>query len=328
MMASIVALDNIYLNEDHMQKLRTLGEATIYRDRLASEGEVLQRLQDAETTILGATEITEMMLRRLPKLRMISVWGTGYDNIDVHAATKSGVIVCNAPAYATEAVAEHVFALILGVIRQIPQADRHVREGDYNCRLFQGSELAGSILGVVGTGAIGSRVAEIGRCFGMKVIAVTAHPSKGRAQRLGVEYVDFDTLLRESDVISVTVPFTPETDLLFNEQAFDKMKPSAIFINTARGKVVDESALCKALAKGKLGGAGLDVLFDEPPDKQHPLFQFPNVVFTPHIAFNTTTVLSCCTAISLENIEGYLKASPQNVVNPEVLQRIKESGRL
>lgn len=321
-MANIVVLDYVYLNQNHVEKLQSLGEVTIYKDAPASEEEAVQRLHEAEIAILGWTDITKTMIQRLPKLRMISMWATGYDYIDVPAATNSRVMVTNVPGYASEAVAEHVFALLLGVIRQIPQADKHVREVGYNWKLFQGSELAGKTLGVVGTGAIGSRVAEIGRCFGMKVIAVTAHPSKERAQRLGVEYADFETLLRESDVISVNVPLTPETEMLFDKPAFAKMKPSAIFINASRGKVVDETALYEALANGKLGGAGLDVLVD-PVDKQRPLFQLLNVVFTPHIGFHTIDALSRCTDICLENIDCFLNASPQNVVNPEVLRQAK-----
>ncbi|MGA2916593.1 MAG: NAD(P)-dependent oxidoreductase [Sedimentisphaerales bacterium] len=319
-MSKIVVLDDVYLTKNHIEKLQKLGDVRIFKDNPSSEEETLQRLGDTEIAIVGWTNITETIIQKLPKLRMISVWATGYDYIDLKAATKNGIVVTNVPAYASESVAEHVFALILSVIRQIPQADKHVREGGYDWKQFQGIELAGKVLGVIGTGAIGRRVAEIGKCLGMKVIAVTAHPSKERAQKLGVKYVDFDTLLRESDVISVNVPLTSETDRLFNEEAFDKMKHSAIFVNTSRGKVVDESALYKALANGKLGGAGLDVLIG-PIDKHHPLFQLSNVVFTPHTGFYTNEALCRCTDICLENVECFLKASPRNVVNPGVLGR-------
>ncbi len=181
-------------------------------------------------------------------------------------------------------------------------------------------------IGVLGTGDIGKRVIQIAHGFGMNVLSVTAHPSPERAKALGVKFVDLDTLLSESDIVTLHVPLTPETEHMISSRELAKMKPTAILINTARGKIVDENALIDALKKKEIAGAGLDVFEKEPLPLDSPLLKMDNVLLTPHVAFLSEEALDECTYMSIENVEKFIKSQPENVVNPKVLKELGMSG--
>jgi D-3-phosphoglycerate dehydrogenase len=311
----IVITDTIFLEQEHIDRLKDLGTVQIYNDLPLSEGELISRLKDAEIAIVGWVYVTSEAIEKLTHLKMISIWGTGYDSVDIKAAESHGIAVTNVPGYAAEAVAEHVFALILSFIRKIPDADRHIKMGNFDWNKFRGFELVRKTIGIIGMGSIGSRVAEIARCFGLNVISFTAHPSKEKARKFKVRFLPLDDVLSQSDFLTIHVPLTAETEKMIGYTEFNKMKKDVVIINTSRGKVIDETALIEALKSGKIAGACLDVLAKEPPGKENPLLNFDNVILTPHIAFNTTEALRRCTDICIDNVEAFIKGTPKNVVN-------------
>jgi len=252
---------------------------------------------------------------------MISVWQTGFDHIDIEAANKAGVIVANVPGYAFDAVAELVFAFALSLLRKVHVADKRIREGKFNWKDYVGNQLMGKTIGVLGTGNIGIRVIQIAHGFNMNILSVTGHPNPSKEERLGIKFVDMDTLLKESDILTLHVPLTPETEKMIGEAELRKMKPTAILVNTARGKVVDEDALIKALKEGTIRGAGLDVFQKEPLPIDSPLMKLENVMLTPHIAFLSEESLEECTYICVENVEMFVKGKLQNIVNLQVLEK-------
>jgi D-3-phosphoglycerate dehydrogenase len=195
-----------------------------------------------------------------------------------------------------------------------------LRKGLFNWKYYVGNQLMSKTIGVLGMGDIGKRVIQIAHGFNMNVLSVTAHPSPERAQSLGVKFVDLDTLLSESDIVTLHVPLTPETEHMISTRELAKMKSTAVLINTARGKVVDEAALIGALREKKIAGAGLDVFEKEPLPIDSPLLEMDNVVLTPHIGFLSEESLDECTYMSIQNVEMFIKGKPQNVVNPFVLK--------
>jgi len=196
----------------------------------------------------------------------------------------------------------------------------NLRKGLFDWKYYVGNQLMSKTIGVLGTGEIGKRVIQIAQGFNMNVLSVTAHPSPERAKAMGVKFVDLDTLLSESDIVTLHMPLTPETEHMIGARELAKMKPTAILINTARGRVVDEAALIEALKEKKIAGAGLDVFENEPLPMDSPLLEMRNVVLTPHIAFLSEESLDQCTYICVENVEMFTNNKPQNVVNPTVLK--------
>lgn len=318
-MKTVVA-DPIFLTEEYKERLGALGELKIYDSVPASQDEFVERIKDAEVIIVGRYGVDAKALHSAPKLKMISLWQTGFDNVDLEAATECRVIVSNVPNYAFDSVAEFVFALSLDLLRRVRLADTNLRKGLFNWKYYVGNQLMSKTIGVLGTGDIGKRVIQIAHGFNMNILSVTAHPSPKRAQALGVKFVDLDTLLSESDIVTLHVPLIPETEHMISTRELAKMKSTAILINTARGKVVDEAALIEALREKKIAGAGLDVFEKEPLPADSPLLKMDNVVLTPHIAFLTEESLDECTYMSIENVEMFAKGKPQNVVNPLVLK--------
>ncbi len=252
---------------------------------------------------------------------MISLWQTGFDNVDLEVATERGVVVSNVPNYAFDSVAEFVFALVLDLLRKVHVADTDLRKGLFDWKYYVGNQLMSKTIGVLGTGNIGRRVIQIAHGFNMNVLSVTAHPSSEKAKALGVKFVDLDTLLAESDIVTLHVPLTPETEHMIGTRELAKMKHTAILINTARGKVVDEAALIKALREKRIAGAGLDVFEKEPLPGDGPLLEMHNIVLTPHIAFLSEESLDECTYVTVENVEMFAKGRPQNVVNPSATSK-------
>jgi D-3-phosphoglycerate dehydrogenase len=203
--------------------------------------------------------------------------------------------------------------LLLAAARKLTLADKHVRKGSFDWRPFGGIELAGKTLGIIGTGAIGFRVAEIARAFKMQLLGYDKYPNPKRAEELGLKYVDLKTLLRESDVITNHVTLTSETEKLIGKKEINMMKAGVVIINTSQGKIVDEKALGEALKSGKIAYAGLDVLAEEPPSKNTPLFKLDNTVLSPHIGFNTVEAEARCSDICVDNVVNFVEGKHQNV---------------
>lgn len=311
----IVIADPIFLTDEYRKRLEALGYPEIYDSTPASLEEFIERIKDAEIAIVARSSFTAEALCSAQSLRMISLWQTGYDNVDLEAATKKCVVVCNVPNYAFDSVAEFVFAIALDLLRKVRIADARLRRGKFDWRCYVGRQLMGKTMGVIGTGDIGSRVIQIAHGFNMNVLSLTAHPSREKEKALGVKFVNLDTLLQESDIVTLHMPLTPETEHMIGARELSEMKPTAILINTARGKIVDEAALAAALREKRIAGAGLDVFEKEQAPMDSPLLELDNVLLTPHIAFLSEESIDECTYICIENVEMFIKGKPQNVVN-------------
>ena len=312
---TIVALDALQLNDLDWSRLDSLGGVVRY-DGTAPEL-VLERAAQAEALLVNKVKLTREIIDALPKLRYIGELATGYDNIDVAAAKEKGIPVCNVPGYSTDSVAQLTFALLLELChhagehsRRVTQEMKWSRQPYYCFWDFPLKELSGRVMGVVGLGRIGIRVAEIARAFGMKVIAYSRTPKEID----GVSCVDFDTLLRESDVISLNCPLTDATRGLINADSLAKMKKSAFLINTARGGVIVEEDLRKALDAGIIAGAAVDVTSTEPPTEDNPLLEAKNIIVTPHIAWATEEARGRLLATVIDNLIAWTEGRPQNVV--------------
>jgi phosphoglycerate dehydrogenase-like enzyme len=313
----IVVSYPIFLSDEYKRKLEALGNLIVYDSIPISTDELINRIEDADIVIAGRYGFSHRVLEASKKLKMISVWQTGYDHIDLATATKNGIVVCNVPHYAYDSVAEMVFALILNLAKRVHLADIGLRNGNFDWHNYIGIQLMGKTIGIVGLGDIGKRVAQIAQGFSMNVITYTRHCDINIAQKMSIICVDLDTLLETSDIITLHVPHTLETEHMIGTNEFARMKKSAIFINTARGKVVDEEALIKALKEKQIGSAGLDVFEREPLPLNSPLLEFDNVVVTPHIAFSSYEALEECTRVCIQNIEKFIEGKPQNVVNED-----------
>jgi len=312
----IVVVDAVHLEENHIRKLRSIANVKIFEDAPKTPDELKERIREADVVIVGWTHLTEDILKSAEKLKMVSIWATTCHYVNLEAARKKEIAVSHVPGYATEAVAEHALALMLAVARKLLLADRHVRSGEFDWRPFKGWELTGKTLGLIGTGAIGCRVAEIAKAFNMKILAFDKYPNFKKAEEIGMKYVDLQTLLKESDAITLHVPLTPETEGLIGKKEVEIMKSGCVLINTSQGKVIDEKALADALKSHKLSYAGLDVFEKEPPQKDNPLFKLDNTVLSPHIAFHTVEAAKRCTEICLDNVIKFLEGHPQNLCQP------------
>ncbi|MBQ7383969.1 MAG: D-2-hydroxyacid dehydrogenase [Clostridia bacterium] len=302
-------------NDIDLSVLERFGEVVYYGETAPEL--TADRIKDAEIVIVNKTVIGKREIDAAPKLRMIALFATGYNNIDTEYAASRGVAVCNAGVYSTSAVAQHTFAFILNHASGISEYSRAVSEGEWiRSRLFSffsrpTFELAGKTLGIFGLGAIGIQVAKIACAFDMRVIACT----RTKKSVDGVELVSFDRLLAESDYLTVHCPLTSKTERLFDASAFAKMKDGLYFINTARGGVVDEAALLEALKCGKLSGAAVDVLTREPMSSDCLLYGAPNLTITPHIAWAPIETRERLLGIVCDNINAFLNGTPKNKVN-------------
>ena len=287
--------------------LRALGDVTICAERGADqEAELIRRIRDADVVlnIRGYTKFSAAVIRECERLRLISIWGTGTDNIDFASTRARGITVTNTPGVNANAVAEHTVALMLAVARRIPSMDAGVRAGEWPRGLLV--QLEGKTLGIVGLGAIGGRVATLASAFGMKVLASTLGADDGRAASIGARHVPLDTLLAQSDFVSLHWRLSDQTTRHFDRSRLSLMKPSAILINTSRAGLVDRDALLDALRESKIAGAGLDVFHEEPIRGDDPLLRLPNVVLTPHNAGSTPEVIDRGLAQAVENIRVFL----------------------
>jgi D-3-phosphoglycerate dehydrogenase / 2-oxoglutarate reductase len=299
-----------------------------------SPAALLADLADADALIVrSATQVDARLLEGAPRLKIVARAGTGVDNVDVAAASARGVLVVNAPGANSISVAEHTLALMLALARLVPAADRAMKESRWEKKRFLGNELRGKTLGVAGLGRIGREVALRSRSFGMRIVAHDPYISADVAAGLGIELLTLDALCAAADYITLHLPLTPETRHVFNDARFAACKPGLRLVNTARGELVDEGALRRAIESGIVEGAGLDVFEEEPP-KDWSLAQLPQVVATPHIAASTEEAQELVGTDTAATVRDFLRSGVvRNAVNfislqPEELQRLQPWIRL
>ena len=312
------------------QRIAELFDVTVWREyRAPTKDELIAsaRGADALVTTLEDKVTCEVIEALAPRLRIIAQYAVGYDNVDLECATRYGVYVTNTPGVLTEATADLTWALILAVARRIVEADEYVRSGGWrqsraawHPTMMLGFDVYGKTIGIVGGGRIGQAVARRAKGFNMRIL-YNSRRRHEEMEDLGAVYVDLETLFRESDIVTIHVPLTPETQNLVNERLLRLMKRTAILINTARGKVVDLDALYRALSEGWIAGAGLDVFPEEPLDPSHPIAKLKNVVLTPHIGSATVETRSRMAELVLQNLEAFMRGEvPPTLVNSEVVK--------
>jgi D-3-phosphoglycerate dehydrogenase len=299
------------------KKIRSLGELKIYCSKAETEAELIERLKDSEVVFStrAFTHLTAKILGPCTKLRMISILGTGTDNVDLKSAKELGITVTNTPGANALAVAEHAVALLFSLARQIPLLDREVRAGKWP--RVDMVQLSGKVMGLLGLGAIGRQVARIIQGLGMERIAWTLHPSAERAEEEGVRFVSREELLRSSDVLSLHLRLNEETRGFIKKEDFQRMKPSAFLVNTARASLVEPGALYEALRSQRIAGAALDVFDQEPLPPEDPLITLPNVVLTAHCSALTPEATHNSLMMAIENVSHLLagkKIDPARLV--------------
>ena len=288
------------------ERLRALGEVHIHTGKANSLEELIQRIEgfDVVVNIRAYTRLNREVFVACPKLRLISVWGAGTDNVDLKAALELGVTVTNTPGANAAAVAEHTMALLLALARQIPPLDREVRSGKWpRGELVQ---LNGKVMGLIGLGAIGKRVAKIAKGMGMEVLAWTFNPSPQRAEESGVRFVSMQDLLRNSDVVSLHIRLSDKTKGFFKREDFGLMKPTAFLVNAARAGLIEPGELLHALRSKTIAGAALDVFDQEPLPPGDPITELPNVVLTPHNGGMTPEAVMNGLTMAVDNVEAFL----------------------
>lgn len=296
------------------------GDVTIHPYCTEDENEIADRIGDAEIILLNKVPVSRSVMERCKNLRLICVMATGYNVVDVAAAKELGITVCNIPAYGTQMVAQFTIGLLLELCHHSWEHSLSVHRGDWErCPDFcywnyPIVELAGKTIGIVGFGRIGRAVGQIAKALGMRVLATGSRVCDEGLQ-IG-EYVDLDTLLRESDVVSLHCPLFPETAQMINADAIAKMKDGVILLNCSRGGLLNEQDVADALRSGKISAAGVDVVSQEPIKGNNPLLAAPNCIITPHIAWASTQCRDRVIQTGAANVRGFLSGKPQNVVNP------------
>ena len=296
--------------------MEAVGEVTYYD--VLPPAEIPAAIGECDAVVVNKARITAEIMDACPNLKFVGLFATGYNNIDTVAAAERGIVVCNVPGYSTQSVAQHTFALMLHFASRVDEYAASVARGDWaNAKTFSylsfpSHELCGRTLAIYGYGNIGREVAAIGRAFGMKILAT---PHSPRPAEEGVEFVDANELFARADYLSLHCPLTDETRHLVNAQTLALMKPTAYIINTARGGVIEEDALCDALNSGRLAGAGIDVLDIEPMRPGHPYLTTKNCYITPHVAWGTLDARSRLITMVAENLKAFENGQPINKVN-------------
>lgn len=320
--------------KEYLEKELKDNELYFFNDHL--EAEKIDLVKDFEIiSVFTDSSIGENVFSKTPYLKLITTRATGFDNIDVEEAKKHNIVVCNVPTYGENTVAEHTFGLMLNLSRKIYKSIQSVKEKGFIPDNLQGFDLKGKTLGIIGTGHIGSHVARIAKGFEMNILAHDVHEDKKLVKSLGFTYVSLEDLLKNSDIITLHVPYNKHTHHLINSQNINLIKKGAYLINTARGGIVETTALIKALDDGVLAGAGLDVLEEEHAIKEerqllskkftenldfklmlqnHMLMERENVIVTPHNAFNSKEALERILQTTVENIKAFVEGKPINVV--------------
>ena len=318
----IVVLDGHTLNPGDLDwsELEAMGDVTVHDRTPADTAAVVERAGDAEIVLTNKTPLPRKTIDKLTHLRYVGVLATGFNVVDVEAAAARSIPVTNIPTYGTDSVAQMAFAHILSFCHGVDRHSRDVRSGswatqhDFCYWLSPQVELAGLTLGIIGFGRIGRRVGEIANVFGMQVLANDVYQGDPPAWD-GFRFADVDEILRVSDVVTLHCPLTPENEGIINSDRLSTMKRSAFLLNVSRGPLVVDADLAHALHQGTIAGAGVDVLGEEPPGPDNPLYTAPNVTITPHIAWATRSARSRLLATAIENIRAWIDGAPRNVVN-------------
>jgi D-3-phosphoglycerate dehydrogenase / 2-oxoglutarate reductase len=316
----VAVSDSVFPNlEPARQVLASIGAELRMADEPTPDA-IVRASALADALLVTYAKITADMIRQLPRCRIISRFGIGVDNVDLTAATSAGIVVTKVPDYCIDEVSDHTLALLLALVRKIPSSSARTHAGTWAMKaVVPIHRLRGSVLGLVGFGRIPQLVAPKAKSFGMKVVSHDPFVAPDVFTRAGVESVDFAELLRVSDYVSVHTPLVPETRGLFNKETLGQMKPGSYLVNTARGPIIDEGALAEALDAGRLAGAALDVMTQEPPPSS-PLFGRDNVIITPHTSFYSEESLVELQVKAAQEVVAVLSGNPpRNPVNPEVL---------
>lgn len=314
----LVVLDGFLANHDRMDWGLMRDHRVVWYDE-SQPHEIAQRIGDAQGVITNRAPVTAETIRSCPNLEYIGTLGTGYNMIDLTAAREAGITVCNAPDYSSFAVAQATFALLLELVNRTSVFHRYVSSGGWTSPLDRNItdvpmiELYGKTIGLIGCGSIGRQVARQATSFGMEVLAVRRHPGYAEGDG-GPQFVPLEQLLAQSDIVSIHCPLNDETRGLLNRERIAQMKDGAILINTARGAILDAQAVAQALDSGKLYLAGMDVLSEEPPQRDNPLVGHPRCVITPHVAWGARETRRRLLDLVEENVRRYLAGNPQNVV--------------
>lgn len=316
---NIVILDGYTLNpgDQDWAPVHALGHVTTY-DRSAPE-EIVERAKDADAVLVNKVVLNESLLAQLPNLKYIGVCATGYNNIDIVAASKQQIAVTNVKAYGPTSVAQHTFGLLLALVNHIELHSNSVHQGDWSASAdfcywkTPLIELAGKTMGLIGLGDIGSQVARIAIAFGMNVIAYRKNPRQ--TDNPNIRMVSLEDVFKNSDVLSLHCPLTEETKNLINKDSLASMKKTAYVLNTGRGPLINEAELTEALKNGVIAGAGLDVLSSEPPAPGNPLLNAPNCIITPHIAWASFEARQRLLQMVADNLEAFKNGKAVNVVN-------------
>ena len=306
---------SVFQGSAAQERAKALGALRVFSERGADQDqELIRRIGDARVAIniRAHARFSDGVFVACPALKMVSVWGTGTDNIDLHAAGMRGVTVCNTPGVNAFAVAEHALTLMLAVARKIPAIDREMHAGKWPREML--TQLLGKTLGIFGMGTIGSRVAALGRAIGMDVLAWSARGDEGRIRAAGGRAATKEDILRQADVVSLHVRLAEDTRGFIGRKELAMMKPTAILVNTGRGALVERDALIAALREGKILGAGLDVFHQEPLAPDDPILTLPNVICSPHNAGQTPEVVRDGLLRAVENVEHFLRGKPRDVV--------------
>jgi D-3-phosphoglycerate dehydrogenase / 2-oxoglutarate reductase len=317
----VAVADSVFPNLDPARAVLSKIGADLCLAEKSTPEAILQVARDADAVLVTYAKISADMIRQMPRCRIIARFGIGVDNVDLAAATHAGIVVTRVPDYCIDEVSDHTLALLLALVRKIPFANSRTHAGQWEMSaVVPIHRLRGRVLGLVGFGRIPQLVAPKAKAFGLKVVTCDPYVPQAITTAADVQRIDFAELVKVSDYISIHTPLMPETQGLFNADVFRQMKPSAYLINTARGPIVDEAALARALDAGHLAGAALDVLSQEPPSAS-PLFGRDNVILTPHMSFYSVESLVELQTKAAEEVVRVLSGeAPRNPVNPEALK--------
>lgn len=320
----VVVTDHLFSSMDEEKEMFAKLDAELVVGQCRDEAETMALTRDADAILNTYALITEKVIRNLEKCRVIVRFGIGVDNVAVDAATARGIMVANTSDYCIEEVADQAMALLLACARGLFPSAEIARATNWDfSRVPRLTRMRGQTLGLLGVGRIGSAVAERAKAFGLRILAYDPYISAEVVRKLGLEQADLDRVLRESDYVSIHVPLNVETLGLINDEALNKMKPSAYLINVARGKIVDQAALCRALQNKRIAGAALDVLEKEPPPADDPIRKLDNAILTPHAAWYSEQSRIDMRHKAAGQVVSVLKGEmPYSLVNKEVLKKI------
>ena len=324
----VVITSNIFPGLDVEQEVLSPSNVELVKHPCRNEDQLIAAGKDAVALIIGNVPITSRVLSHLPRCLAIVKPAVGVDNIDLDAATAAGICVANVPDYGTDEVATHAMALLLNAIRYVDAGVAEVRAGNWQPKPnYPIQRSAGRTLGIVGFGRIGQSVARKAAGFGWRLLVWDPYLDEDEMRRLGVEPVDFETLLAQSDFVTLHLPLTEETEGLIDSGVLAKMKPSAFLVNTARGAIVDSAALLQAVESGQITGAALDVIDDEPPQQDHPLYRTDRILVTAHVAWYSEQAFDDVRVKAVQEVARVLQGElPRNLLNSEVQPRFAVRG--